>query len=141
MPHVIETPDEFDARHTVDGPRVVCPETGQELFPDGAQRDRLRNHIEPPSDPADLLRARLRYTAAPARLQREEEAWWHFKHDCEARLSNRARYGNSVQPGPSPDFRAQLTAGAARIAKLREERDALDREIRSLPGAGARGVP
>lgn len=128
MPIVIETMQEFDARHSVDGPKLQV--NGFELFPDGAIRDRMGNHVETPVEAGELLRAKRLYVKAKLRL--EEEAFTNFKNGCEQQLANKMKYANTL-PGPPADAKQQLERGAERIEKLRGELAAMNREISQLP--------
>jgi len=136
MPLIIETPREFDARHTTDGkPKITDGE--RELFPDGAIRLRTGVMVEPPLEPAALLRAKRNYVAV--KLQSEERAWNAFKADCTQRFADRATYGSSC-PMPAHDYKEQLQRGAERITKLREELAVFDRAIAELPSERARNI-
>jgi hypothetical protein len=114
MPVIIETAREFDVRHSQNGPKISDGQ--RELFQDGAVRLRTGVTVEPPLEPAALLRAKREYVALKLRL--EEQAWNAFKADCTQRLSDRATFGNGCPP-PAHDAEQQLECGAQRIAKHR----------------------
>src|SRR4051794_38786263 len=69
MPIVIETIQEFDARHTKDGPKLGDADSGCELFPDCAIRTSTGEQLEPPTEPSALLKAKRRYVAVQLRLE------------------------------------------------------------------------
>lgn len=106
-----------------------------EWLPDGARIDQS-GFYDPPSEPQQLLKAKRRFVSL--KLTREEQDYEEFFNDCSHRLSWRQRYGNMSAPGPPPNFKDQLEHGKQRIAKLRIELSALDRELAALPDAVAR---
>jgi hypothetical protein len=135
MPHIIETMNEFEARHSKDGPKLGDVETSRELFADGAMRDAQGNGYEPPTEPGELLRAKRRYVALKLRLEKDVVEAVQKKWIEEA--SNRITYSNHL-PGPPPNAKELLEEWNQGIAKIRKELEAIDHEISKLPDEVAR---
>lgn len=134
MPLEIESMHEFDARHSVGGPKLFDPETHCQLFPTGALRTGHGEQREPPVGP-ELIRGKYRYCAL--RVSIAEQEWEGLRQDWTSAFNDRVKYGN-CRPGPPPDWKEQLTVLGKEVQKLRNERDALAREIAAFPEERAR---
>ena len=100
------------------------------LFADGAECDQTTMfRIEPPTDPATLLRARKRYIEA--KLRNEISAFEAFQSDC----NEMARFAvqNRTCCPPPADAADQLRRGKQRIADLRKQLAALNDQLGGTP--------
>jgi len=105
---------------------------GTFAFANGAWSDGQWTHHEPPSDRWDLLRSRRRYYRT--KLGQEETAWDRYKSEVTSQQGMHRMFPQTAAPA-TRDAPAKLREGAERIAKLRTELEAIDRELDGHPEA------